>query len=462
MSIKAIIFDLDGVLVNTRTLHYETFRQAYERVCSPSTLSWKEHCKDYDGLSTRQKLQKMLTNGLIQPEQSELIFQEKQAATINLLPTMVSPRPSLHKMLAQLKSEGYILACASNSVRPTLDLTLQQLGISEFFRLTLSNNDVSSPKPSPEIYALCFDRLGLLPEECLICEDSQHGREAAQLSGGVLLGIEDAEDLTIEKIKSCIQGHTLNPSRVTPRIQVVIPMAGEGSRFRVAGYTVPKPFIDVFGKPMIQWVIENMKSSEYQIEYIFLCRKSHVEDYNVRELFDALHISYRIILVETLTEGAACTVMLAKDLLDMNEPLVIVNSDQYLEWDVNIFYKCLLNPTYDGVISTFYSPDQNDTKWSFVKINSDLCVTEVAEKKWLGPNATTGIYAWKKASDFVTYANSMISKNIRVNNEFYVCPVYNEAIQDTKLIRTLNCKKLWGLGTPDDLHFFLANFNPSS
>jgi HAD superfamily hydrolase (TIGR01509 family) len=463
MKLKAILFDLDGVLVNTRTLHYETFRQAYELVCPPRKLTWKEHLTHYDGLSTRQKLQKMLENGLITSEQSEAIFSAKQSATLETLPSMVQARPVLKDMLRNLQSQGFILACASNSVRKTLDLTLQHLEISEFFTLTLSNNDVSKPKPSPEIYSLCFEKLGVSADECLICEDSVHGRKAAELSGAHLLPIEDAEDLTYEKVMEGIQ--TIEQQKEKPKkpkIQIIIPMAGEGSRFRTAGYTVPKPFIEVLGKPMIQWVIENVHSSDYQLEYIFLCRKSHIEQYDAIGLFNSLGIHYSIVPVETLTEGAACTVLLAKDKLSLEDPMVIVNSDQFLEWDANIFYTCLLNPTYDGIISTFYSPDPSDTKWSFVKVTPDLFISEVAEKVWLGPNATTGIYGWKKASDFIHYANTMIAKNIRTKNEFYVCPVYNEAIQDNKKLRTLDCKKLWGLGIPEDLDIFIQRFAKES
>ena len=456
MTIKAILFDLDGVLVNTRTLHFDTFRRAYETVCAPLTLSWKEHLELYDGLSTRQKIAKMISLDLISAEKGEDLFDLKQKLTMELLGTYVSPRPILNQMLAALKQQGYRLVCASNSIRATLDKTVELLKIQDFFEFTLSNNDVLSPKPSSEIYLKCFERLQVLPQDCLICEDSDRGREAAYASGAHVLEIEDAEDLTFEKLQVALQ---TDRKMKHPKIQVVVPMAGEGSRFRVAGYTVPKPFIPVFEKPMIQWVIDNVKSDSFDIEFLLLCRKSHIQAYDAGSVFDSLGITYRILPVETLTEGAACTVLLAKEFLRKEDPLVIVNSDQYLEWDASVFYRCLMNPTYDGVISTFYSPDPSDTKWSFAKVNENLLVTDVAEKIWLGPNATTGVYGWKRAGDYIHYAESMIRKNIRVKNEFYVCPVYNEAIQDGKLIRTLDCKKLWGLGVPEDLDSFLKNFS---
>lgn len=459
--IKAIIFDLDGVLVDARTLHFEAFKQAFESLCQPHTLSWRQHEELYDGLSTRQKLQKMIDTNMISKETAISVSSEKQKITTTLIEKTIKTRPFLIDLLTSLQSEGYILACATNSIRETLDAMLNTLKISEFFSFTLSNNDVDNPKPSPEIYSLAFNKLGLLPEQCLICEDSPHGRKAAYSSLAHVLEIEDANDLTLEKIHQKINSIHNDQPIIHSVIQVVIPMAGEGSRFQKAGYTVPKPFIDVKGKHMIQWVIDNVTSTKYKLEFIFLCREKHLEA-NSMSFLDSQGLSYKIIPVKNLTEGAACTVLLAKDILNPELPLVIVNSDQYLEWNADSFYTSLLNPRYDGIISTFYSPDPSDTKWSFVELDENMLITKVAEKIWLGPNATTGIYGWKRASEFILYTEQMIKKNIRVNNEFYICPVYNEAIQDSKKIRSFESKKLWGLGVPDDLEYFLNNFNLAS
>lgn len=457
-NIKAIIFDLDGVLVDARTLHFEAFRQAFESMCPPHTLSWTEHEKLYDGLSTRQKLQRMVDLNILSAETAVRVSSEKQRLTTILIEKTISMRPYLINLLSTLRSQGYILACATNSIRETLDTMLHTLKISEFFSFTLSNNDIDNPKPSPEIYFLTFNKLGFLPQECLVCEDSPHGRKAAYSSGAHVLEIEDANDLTIEKIHQKINSIHNNEHIIHPVIQIVIPMAGEGSRFQKAGYTIPKPFIDVKGKHMIQWVIDNVSSTKYKLEFIFLSREKHLES-NSMSFLNSQGLSYKIVPVKNLTEGAACTVLLAKDVLNPHLPLVIVNSDQYVEWNADSFYTSLLNPTYDGIISTFYSPDPSDTKWSFIKLDENTLITKVAEKIWLGPNATTGIYGWKYASDFILYAEQMIKNNIRVNNEFYICPVYNEAIQDLKKIRPFESKKLWGLGVPEDLEYFLLNFN---
>ena len=141
-----------------------------------------------------------------------------------------------------------------------------------------------------------------------------------------------------------------------------------------------------------------------------------------------------------------------------NNPLLIVNSDQYLQWEFDEFLETCINPGYDGCISTFYNPDSNDTKWSFAQVDKNGLVIKVAEKEYIGPNATTGIYYWQDGSKFVQYADEMIEKNERVKNEFYVCPVYNYLMRDGGKIRVSDCKKMWGLGIPEDLEKFRKEF----
>ena len=150
--------------------------------------------------------------------------------------------------------------------------------------------------------------------------------------------------------------------------------------------------------------------------------------------------------------------MLAKKFIDNDNPLFFANSDQFVEWDSNEFFYKMNENDCDGGIPVFHS---THPKWSFAKIDKDGFVTEVQEKNPISNLATIGFYYWKKGSDFVKYAEEMINQNIRVNGEFYVCPVYNNAINDNKKIRTFYTPKMWGLGTPEDLNYFLKNFNHS-
>lgn len=234
-------------------------------------------------------------------------------------------------------------------------------------------------------------------------------------------------------------------------MKVLIPMAGEGSRFAKEGYTFPKPLINVCGKPMIQLVVENL---DFDCEYIFLVRKSHVEKYI--GLIDTLERitngKFKHIVVDGLTEGAACTALLAEEFINNDEDLLIANSDQYIEYQAPNFNMLKNQTNCDAIVYTFNAVHP---KWSFVKTNARGFITEVAEKKPISNIATCGIYWYRKGSDFVKYAKQMIDKDIRVNNEFYIAPVYNELVGDGKTLIPFYVDKMWGIGTPEDLNIFL-------
>ena len=234
-------------------------------------------------------------------------------------------------------------------------------------------------------------------------------------------------------------------------MKILIPMAGEGSRFSKEGYTFPKPLIDVEGKPMIQVVIESL---DFDATYIFLMRKEHLKKYSgVKTTLDRItNGKFQIVEVDTLTEGAACTTLLAKHLIDNDDELLIANSDQVIEYSSENFKLLKSMTSVDGIVFTFNSVHP---KWSFVRVNSRGIIIELQEKNPISNIATCGIYWYKKGSDYVKYAEQMISKNIRVNNEFYVAPIYNEYISDGKTIIPFYVDKMHGIGTPEDLNTYL-------
>ena len=234
-------------------------------------------------------------------------------------------------------------------------------------------------------------------------------------------------------------------------LNIVVPMAGAGSRFETAGYSFPKPLIEVQGQPMIAKVVENLNIVG---KFIFLVRKSHYEKYKLNSLLNIIAPGCEIVQIDGLTEGAACTVLEAKKYINNNDPLLISNSDQWIKWNSLETIGEFNEPGCDGGILTFNSIHP---KHSFAKVDSGNWVTEVAEKNPISNHATVGIYYWKQGADFVYYAEQMIKKNIRTNNEFYVCPVYNEAIQDGKKIKINNVEEMWGMGTPEELNNFLKN-----
>ncbi len=239
-------------------------------------------------------------------------------------------------------------------------------------------------------------------------------------------------------------------------INIVIPMAGRGSRFANAGFELPKPLIDVAGKPMIDWVIDNIAPKEPH-RFIFLCLQEHLEKYDLECHLKAKEEDCVIVPVNQVTEGAACTVLLSERYIDNNDPMMIANSDQYVDVDIDRYIQCM--GENDGLIMTMKA---DDDKWSFIKYDENKFVTMVREKEVISDEATVGIYNFAKGSDFVRYAHNMIDKNIRVNNEFYVAPVYNMMIEDKKKVVFYNVGEvdngMYGLGTPDDLKRFLESY----
>ena len=299
--------------------------------------------------------------------------------------------------------------------------------------------------------------LGALPNDTVIIEDSHIGRQGALDSKCHLVPVEDRRDLNqskVDRIKKILNGTKKKVAWESKTMNVLIPMAGRGSRFASQGYTFPKPLIEVKGKPMIQVVTENLN---IKANYTFIVQKEHYEQYNLNYLLPLIAPGCNIVQVDGITEGACCTTLLAKEFINNDEPLVMANSDQFVEWDSNETLYAFQNGEVDGGIVTFPA---THPKWSYAKLGDDGYVAEVAEKKPISEHATVGIYYWKKGSDYVKYAEQMIEKDIRVNNEYYVCPVFNEAIADGKKIRIKEIDKagMWGIGTPEDLNYFLEHY----
>ena len=239
-------------------------------------------------------------------------------------------------------------------------------------------------------------------------------------------------------------------------LNIVVPMAGAGSRFAKKGYKDPKPLIPINGMPMIRIVIENLRP-KVPHRFIFICQKSHIEAYGLEEKLSAWAPGCRVIGLNGLSEGAACTVLAAKEMINNEDPLMIANSDQYIDANINEYLEFLESNHLDGLIMTMRA---NDPKWSYVGIDARRLVTAVVEKEVISDEATVGIYNFKNGSYFVAAAESMIGKNLRVNNEFYVAPTYNQIIEEGGRVGIFNVGSvsngMYGLGIPADLEFFLS------
>lgn len=453
--IKHIIFDLDGVLVDARDLHYHALNLALSEIGKEYIIEREEHLSTYDGLPTSKKLEMLTLSKGLPSESHEKVWRLKQEKTIYLINKM-NYDSRMMKVLRSLKESQYSVHVASNSIKNTIKMMLLRRGLIEYVDEIFSNEDVKNAKPNPEIYLRSIIKAEVSPKETLVIEDSHIGRKAALESGAHLFPVRNPDDVILDSILQKISKINRSKAVIKPKWQggnmnVLIPMAGAGSRFEKAGYTFPKPLIEVNGKPMIQTVVDNLN---IDARHIFIVQKSHCEKYNLRNMLDTISPGCEVVEVDGITEGAACTTLLAKEFINNDQPLLMANSDQYVDWDSNEFMYSMIGDTVDAGILTFKS---SHPKWSFVKLNDDGFVNEVAEKNPISDIATVGIYYWNKGSDYVKYAEDMIAKDIRHNNEFYVCPVFNQAIEDDKKIKIFNIEreKMWGLGTPEDLDRFL-------
>jgi HAD superfamily hydrolase (TIGR01509 family) len=449
---KLIAFDLDGVLLDAKQIHYESLNKSLKKFLQYE-ISWEEHLKIYDGLKTKDKLKILESKGFaIDNQIDKNIFIEKQRLTLIALSNLKNNN-KLISIVKTLKEKNFYIACCSNSIKRTVEIALKNLGLYGYFDLIISNEDVNFSKPHPEMYWKAMSYFGVYPNHTLIVEDSPIGLMAAYSSGSKVLRVNNSDDFTLDSILDAYNNKEISKAKwVDKKMNVVIPMAGNGSRFAQAGYTFPKPLIEVNGKAMIEVVVENLN---VDANFIFIIQKQHIEKYNVDSMLKFLYPGCKIVEVESLTEGAACTVLLAKDYIDNKESLLIANSDQFIEWNSLEFLYKMNEQNLDAGIVSF---EASHPKWSYARIDENNFVVEVAEKNPISDIATVGIYYWKHGSDFVKYAEKMIDKNIRVNNEFYVCPVFNEAILDNKKIKTFNISNMWGLGTPEDLDYFLKNY----
>lgn len=463
-SIKLIIFDLDGVLVDSRPIHQKAFNRALSEMAGPEYVIQEKDLPKYEGLPTSEKLRMLTAEHNLPESRHESVWKSKQGITMKVCEEMITKDNRLLGIIQALKQRGLKIYCASNSIKETVAKILELLGIAKLFDGTISNQDVKRPKPHPEMYMRAVLDAGATPRETLVLEDSPVGRKAAIDAGCHLCPVLDPASLTLKLVEGYIvHAEALNASLAsnvrwcgTPHMNLVLPIAGAGSRFRVAGYSDIKPLIPVRGMPMIQVVVRNLN---VKARHVFIGQKEHDEQYRLRALLPLLtptDSDCTLVTVNGLTEGAACTVLAARSVIDNDAPLLIANSDQVVEWDVSSFMHHCVRENVDGCILTFHCVD--DPKWSYAKLDAQGRVVDVQEKKPISTHATVGIYFWARGADFCKYADQMIRKNIRVNNEFYVAPVYNEAIADGKTITVFDVEKMWGIGVPHDLEHFLKEY----
>ncbi|MBP9088325.1 MAG: glycosyltransferase family 2 protein [Kofleriaceae bacterium] len=238
-------------------------------------------------------------------------------------------------------------------------------------------------------------------------------------------------------------------------MNIVMPMAGRGSRFFEVGVSVPKPLIQVRGVPMYAWAMASLPL-ELANRVVFVCLAEHLEKLSLADDIRTRyrHLNVEIIALDHVTRGQAETVLIAKKWIDSAESLLIFNADTFMRSDLGTRLSAL-PPTTAGLLSVFQAPGDH---WSFARTDASGRVLETAEKRRISPWASNGLYYFAHGYDFVTHAEAMIRDDQRERDEFYVAPVYNRLIQTGAEVVIDVAHEVWGLGTPAELANFEAMY----
>ena len=242
-------------------------------------------------------------------------------------------------------------------------------------------------------------------------------------------------------------------------LNIVLPIAGYAQRFKDAGYNMPKPLIMADGRHIIDWAMDSidlsdLNESEYKL--IFIVRLDHIYDFSIDEILrQKFGSNIEIVTVDQVTQGALCTCLLAEPFINDQNPLLIYTPDVYFK---DAFNPRSIEEDLDGLILTF---DANSPAHSYVQLDETGYAVMTAEKRVISKEAAVGVYYYKTGCDFVNYANKVVEEeSSKINGEFYICPMYNDLIQDGKKVKTHKVQKMHVLGTPAELEFFINNVSP--
>jgi HAD superfamily hydrolase (TIGR01509 family) len=477
-SVTTLIFDLDGVLADLCELHRDLFIESFNALArAPGVegplLSGELHAEELEGLSTRSKLRACRTLFPAATYDDDAVYNLKQARTVERLASHYFP-PRTREALAWARGAGLRLACYTNSIRATLDIVMERLGLVDLMEVTQSNEEVPASKPSPVGYTQLMARMGVDPGEVLIFEDSAPGLAAARGSGAGVIHVLDSLDITPAFLQAAVRARA--PPSPT-RLRIVVPMAGASLAFEREGFVTPRLFLpteDASGgeepfRPLWKLVVENVLPRAEPLrsatEVHLVVRAEHAEAIRAGGLPGGVTLHS----LATLSEGQACTVLTLRDIINDDTPLLICNADQFVEWDPDLMYRAALHPSYSGALFVFYHPCPTDLSWSYASIQPSGELGEVAEKRYVGPWATTGHYAWRRGGDFVECAEELIRANARTNGAFYVAPVFSQAQKGLPVgsaasaaakFRVIPVERFWGLGSPEDYAAFLNNYRP--
>lgn len=455
-NINLIVFDLDGVLVDSRPLHYRALNIALEALDPKYVITPEQHAATFDGHPTTVKLN-MLHEARGLPRASfDAVWRAKQDATMTAIDETIVRNDRLCTVLSALKKRGFTLYVATNAIFCTAKQMLIRNGAFEYIDYLFSNEDVSMTKPHPEIYMKAMMRAKARPDQTLILEDSPLGRQAALASGAHLLPINVPDDVTLAAIDARVAEIDAAAAREacgtsgtsTSNINVLVPIAGRGGTFRAPGNAFPKPLVDVAGKPMIQRVYENVRAPFGTQHFCFATRRDDNRQFRIDLMLRMLDPSCTVVTIDDHTRGAAETCLRAahacEELRD-DEPLMIVNGDQIVDWNIGHFIYCMEAKGIDAGMVTHRSIHP---QWSYVTLGPDGFVDHVHEKEPRSDVAVAGIYYFRRGRDFFEAAEVALNASLTTGGEVYLSDVINTLIDTGKHVRHHMVSGFTSMATP--------------
>jgi HAD superfamily hydrolase (TIGR01509 family) len=468
---KAIIFDLDGVLVESKDLHYEALNEALRAVAGDAfVIPRGEHESIYDGLSTNQKLVMLSRNKGLPEHLQQAVFIRKQEITLEMFSSQIRPDKDIKATLAALKHLGFQVAVASNCIRASVVALLEAIGVIQFVDAFFSNEDVKDPKPAPDLYVKAAAAFACRPDEVIVIEDSVKGFEAAIRAGANLCRVRSPHDVRLPFLLEFV---AQLENRPLPFLNVVIPLARPTHQFWLDGpdrlpSEVPVQLMDVQGKCLLRWMCDLVKPSSGTVHFIFIVRESHVAKYHLNSLLPAVTDFFptRVLAAHSDRLGAMSSVMLARDLINTDVPLLVYDGGHYLRWEKSgkklVGVDDLLSRvgTAEADIAVTVHED-NDPRWSYVQTEPNSTKVVGAREKFAVSNkACTGMYLWGRGTNFVSVAEQIVAAKATIRGQFYLAPMINFAVAAQLKVTAVPVAKNWSLRTMSEVTMFRQDVVP--
>ena len=443
-AVDAVVFDLDGTLVETRELHSVALNDALREVAGEQyVITAAEHARSYDGLSTNQKLKKLNAEKNMPPELNKLVWERKQELTNEAVMRSVHPDARIINALRAIKAAGFPIGVASNCIRSSVNLILKCLGLYELVDLSVCNEDVERPKPHSDIYTLAAQCFGTIPERLLVVEDAPFGWQAARSAGCALLRVRSPSDVTAEAVLGEVA--LLNSS--PPPTTVLIPLAASVPREHTGdGCTRPAhpAALDVRGEPAVRRVVESVVSRRHPQRFVFVVMGDALPDAVLYAAVD--YAPCTIVRLDAPTRGALETCLHAAYAVEKKAPLLVCDGGHVTHWAPGDDVDFLLDTRADVGVSVVRPSPPDVAALSYCTLKDVDIVTEVAEKMRISDTALSGLYWWRSAEDFLTDARDAVE-----SSRFYVAQAVQSAVDQRRGVRAVFADAMHALKNAADV-----------